>query len=308
MTYILNNIKYTDYLTGCRTGDTESKDGNAVDGSLKDQNLVIPAAVNGKSVIKIGQRSFIALKSISLPDSLLEIAYGAFDTCSLDINEIILPKSLKVIGVNAFSNNNIKHFTVCENVESIGYGAFSHDFSLESINVVNNNEHFTSVNGVLFNKNMTILYCLPYLVKGFKIPFTVTTLMARSICQNHARTIWIPPSVTSIEKETFFAIPNTKTIHILGNIESLDSGCIHDGWSNNIESIFYHGSNPFNETNSFSNKPNIKVYVCEEYGREFFAQRKVIRKGSCYVIPRTCKRKSSSNRFLITFILLQSKT
>ena len=301
-----NNVIYTEYGGGYQTGDDSENRGNAVDGQLKNLDLEIPEIINEKSVLKIGRSSFysVALQSLKLPSTLIEIDTYGFDSCSLSLNKLIFPESIKTIAYQAFSNNNIENYVLGSNVESIGAGAFSHDFSLKSISVSEDNKYFTTVNGVLYNKNKSILYCMPYLAKDYKIPFTVTTLMERAICQR-AATLWIPTSVSSLSYMSVFHAPNLKTVHFLGDIESINSNSIHSSCSK-LQSIVYHGAKTFNKTKAFENFPGVKIYVCREYVDDYFAGKKVERLGSCYSTYRSCKRQRSqfSNMIMISIFMV----
>ena len=309
MTKTENNIIYTSYLDGWKAGNDSSISGNAVDGKLTDSILNIPDNIDNKPVIRIDKYSFrgITLKSIKLPETLLEIGYSAIDSNSLNLDELILPNSLKKIDVFAFSNNNIKSFTIGENVESIGYGAFSDNYYLESIKVAEGNQYFSSFKGALFNKNKSTLYCVPYLARGFKIPFSVTKLIERSICQKYATTIWIPPSITYIEKDAFFMIENTRTIHILGNIGSVSPGFLSTRCGN-LKSIIYHGATIYNETIAFKDGQDVKVYVCKEYESEYFGGKRVNRLGTCYSNYRTCRKTREHVSFLMFLITLMASS
>ena len=225
---------------------------------------------------------------MTLPDTLLEIGNSGIDFCYLQLDEFILPRSITKIDIYAFSMNSIKSFVIGENVEYIGYGAFSHNLELESIKVNPINKHFASVNGALYSYNMTILYCIPYLSNNYKIPFTVTDLLRRSICQERATTLWIPSSISTIDMEVFFLIPNVNTIHFLGNIEKISSDFV-SSLVTKLQSIVYHGAKIYNDASTFTNLNDIKVYVCKEYPNEYFGGKKVVRFGSCYRVYRTCK-------------------
>ena len=306
MTQTDNNIIYTPYSTGYQTGDDTSKSGNAVSGQLIDQNLVIPEIINGQKVIKIGQYSFYCIKitSLTLPDTIIEIGYSAFDNCHIKNDEITLPKSLTKIGINAFSFDDIKRYYIGDQLESIGYGAFSDNTELKNITVSNDNRYYISINGALYNKNITTLYCCPYLYTDYRIPFTIIILLRRSLCIKGITTLYIPHSVTTIQVETFFLMPSLRTIHFLGNIETIQSGCIFTDRTNKVQSVFYHGTMSFNKTNSFSNFPNMKVYVCNDYVGDYFALKKVIKSGSCYNTVKTCARSRKSISFFITLTFL----
>jgi hypothetical protein len=77
---------------------------------------------------------------------------------------------------------------------------------MTSINVDSENQSFSSINGVLFNKNQTILLELPASYSGpYSIPNTVTSIgpSAFAVCFNLGG-VSIPNSVISIGENAFF--------------------------------------------------------------------------------------------------------
>lgn len=79
-----------------------------------------------------------ALRSIVLPDGIIEIGSYAFSSCS-SLKEIILPESLTTIGSNAFSScKDIKSMIIPNTVNKIDDGAFNNCTSLSSITLSNN--------------------------------------------------------------------------------------------------------------------------------------------------------------------------
>lgn len=89
-----------------------------------DTNLIIPStnyAYNDSPILKIATKAFYEsnIKSISLPDSLIEIGYYAFASSALD-ESIIIPKSVKIIRNYAFNNKNLTIYCEVETKPS-GY-------------------------------------------------------------------------------------------------------------------------------------------------------------------------------------------
>ena len=78
--------------------------------------------------------------------------------------------------------------------------------SLTAINVDENNQWYTSVNGILYNKDKTVLYIVPENKKGvYTIPDTVTRIDGEYTFRNCTgiTTLTIPASVTSIGDSYF---------------------------------------------------------------------------------------------------------
>ena len=99
-------------------------------------NKLIKKIVIHKGVTKIDQETFKGMNyqkiEVELPDTLTEIGEGAFENSSLEC--IVLPESLKKLGIYAFAGiNNIKkvHFPQC--LTKISAVSFANCTNLKSI-------------------------------------------------------------------------------------------------------------------------------------------------------------------------------
>lgn len=98
------------------------------------------------------------LQSIELPEGLITIGVETFRFCE-SLKELNIPASLQYIGERALDG--------CKN--------------LEAINVDEENEHFTSVNGVLYNKDCTeLLWCPKQETDTFVVPSSVQQIASRA--------------------------------------------------------------------------------------------------------------------------------
>ena len=164
------------------------------------------------------------IKDVFIPDSVMEIGAKAFYGCK-SLTSIQIPSSVKMIDRGAFNEcDSLKSVTFGEGVTSIGSFAFSgcdnlHDVRLPRnvncigwyafdcpVTVDEGNESFSSEDGVLFNKDKTILLSFPR-VKGkrsYIIPEGVKIIAtsAFSGCKG-LRSVTMPDSVTTIENNAF---------------------------------------------------------------------------------------------------------
>ena len=151
----------------------------------KCANLISATIPN--SVIKIGGYAFMdctSLPSVTIPNSVKSIGSYAFAYCT-SLTSITIPNSVTNIGGSAFSNcKSLLAVTIPNSVTTIGSWAFDYCESLPSITIPSSvtkignyvfygcksmiaieiesgNEHYTSENGVLFNKDKTDLICYP---------------------------------------------------------------------------------------------------------------------------------------------------
>jgi hypothetical protein len=110
------------------------------------------------------------------------------------------------IGWGAFSGcKSLTSVTIPSSVTTIGSIAFSGCTSLTAINVVADNRAFSAQDGILYNKNKTVLHIYPAGKKGsFIIPNSVTSIWqwAFSGCTS-LTSVTIPNSVTSIGEGAF---------------------------------------------------------------------------------------------------------
>ena len=187
-------------------------------------SVVIPETVpyNGTtySVISIGNYAFSgcpSLTSVTIPNSVKSIGSGAFDGCS-SLTSINVgsnnPNYSSVDGVlfNKDKTTLIQYpggkqgaYTIPDSVTSIGEWAFFGCSSLTSINVGSNNPNYSSVDGVLFNKDKTTLIQYPGGKQGaYTIPDSVTSIGSGAFYNCSVLTsIAIPNSVKSIGKRAF---------------------------------------------------------------------------------------------------------
>ena len=164
----------------------------------------------GNSVTQIDNYAFYecnGLSNVTLGNNVISIGNSAFSGCRA-LTAISLPNSLTTIEDWAFSNCRVlTSVTIPQNVASIGQAAFGGCFNLTEINVVTENSNFCSVDGVLFNKNVTTIVQYPGgLQVDYIIPNSVTTVAASAFwnCPN-LTSIKIPSGVTTLGERGFSA-------------------------------------------------------------------------------------------------------
>ncbi len=222
----INNIVYRYYDTGEQTGTAEVVDGKNCSANA---NVVIEASItsNGKEypVTTIGNSAFYGAQctSIVIPNSVTTIGKRAFEFCWC--TSITIPNSVISIGNEAFSDCNvISSITIPKSVTTIGDKALDCP-NLNEIIVDENNAHFCSQNGVLFNKSKTRLIQAVATISGsYTIPNTVVTIGndAFSDCKGLTG-ITIPNSVTSIEDYAFYRCSNLESLTIPNSVTTIGS-------------------------------------------------------------------------------------
>lgn len=115
------------------------------------------------SVTYIGNYAFEGCEKLSLnklPNNLITIGDGAFMGCQ-DIKELDIPNSVTKIGNNVFQHCGLTKIYISSNVNNIGYNVFLGCLDLNDIEVSGDNSFYSSVNGVLFNKNQEQILSYP---------------------------------------------------------------------------------------------------------------------------------------------------
>ncbi|MBO5378084.1 MAG: leucine-rich repeat protein, partial [Ruminiclostridium sp.] len=189
--------------------------------------LAIPSVIDGKTVTTIGENCFsnnASLTSIVMPDTVLYAEKGAFMWCS-KLTNITLSANLKTLGNNALRGNSlITSLKLPKTLESIGVDAFSLMNGLQSITVADDNNYFKTVDGVLYNKEMTqiILYPCQKTDTSYTMPDTVTEMSDK--CFEYAKnleTITLSKNLTAISRYAFSDCRKLKSLTIPEGVTSI---------------------------------------------------------------------------------------
>lgn len=99
------------------------------------------------------------LANLELSDTLTAIEESTFSYCTSLIN-IVIPDSVTTIGDNSFKDcTELETVTIGKGCTSVTASAFTADFNLVKFDVSEDNESYTSVDGVLYNKKKTAVVC-----------------------------------------------------------------------------------------------------------------------------------------------------
>lgn len=179
-------------------------------------DIVIPNSIIylGKTynVTVIGEKAFAdsnsrdSITSITLPNCITKIEDEAFLFCSR-VKYIQLPKSLTFIGDNAFYGSALDKIHIPKNVTYIGNSAFNNP-CLYSFSVDQQNMHYSSMDGVLFNKDTTCLISFPQgrKMSTYSIPSTVRKLADKSFMHCDIHYIKFPEALKEVGKSAFWGL------------------------------------------------------------------------------------------------------
>jgi len=161
----------------------------------------------GNGVTTIGEYAFqdcLSLKSINIPNNVTSIGRGAFLRCS-----------------------KLAQVTIGSGVINVTESAFDRCSKLTAINVVSNNANFSSENGVLYNKDKTVLIAYPEgkTNVSFTMPDSVITIgeWALQDCIN-LTSVGIPNSVKTIQENAFNNCTKLAQVTIGSSVTTIDEG------------------------------------------------------------------------------------
>lgn len=156
------------------------------------------------SVEYIGMAAFAnayQLGDIPFPASLKEIACDAFMEVKLH-KPLSIPNGVEIIGLGAFHANDFRDtISIPASVYYIAETAFSNSLHVHDFVVDPANEFYTAIDGVLYNKDVTLLLAYPIFkeTEDFAIPGTVTRIAENAFDINFfVQTLYIPSSVKEV--------------------------------------------------------------------------------------------------------------
>jgi uncharacterized repeat protein (TIGR02543 family) len=143
----------------------------------------------------------------AIPSGVLTIGTYAFYDAS-GLTSVLIPTSVSAIETYAFElATSLASVSISASVSSIGLRAFYQTPALASISVDASNTNYSSLSGVLFNKNKSTLIAYPGGRAGdsYVIPDGVTTIEEFAFANVPALTsVKIPKGVTSVSRYAFF--------------------------------------------------------------------------------------------------------
>ena len=122
------------------------------------------------------------------------------------------------------------------NITSIGARAFASCYSLTNITVESANTSYSTVEGVLFNKDQTMLIQYPHLKgESYTIPSSVASIGYWSFVGCGLTNLMIPDSVTCIESVAFGACRGLRNVTIPDSVTNI--GDLAFNWCTNLASV-----------------------------------------------------------------------
>ncbi|MBQ1256461.1 MAG: leucine-rich repeat domain-containing protein, partial [Clostridia bacterium] len=201
----------------------------------KNTDVVIPAQINGYSVVSIGSRAFSnrRVETVVMPDSITTIGDYAF-TNSRALEKVTLSKNIKVLGEGAFCRTNLKSITIPDSIETISGNPFEGCAALSEIVISPNHPKFALIDDVLFDKVEKRLICYPGALTKDSYDIPEGTLFigdyAFYMCGN-LKKITIPQGTASIGEGAFASCAYLKTMVFPDSLTTIENEAFANCWS-----------------------------------------------------------------------------
>jgi hypothetical protein len=177
----------------------------------------IPEGVTG-----IGEGAFkycTGLTSVTIPDSVTRLGEGALANCR-SLTNLVIGNRVSDIGRWAFYNcSSLESISIPCSVTNLGQVAFTYCLNLKAITVDPLNLSYSSVDGVLFDKNRTVLLVFPSGKGGdYAVPDGVVSIADSHIggfydCPR-LKSVTMPNSLTTIGEMAFYDCPTLSHVEM----------------------------------------------------------------------------------------------
>ncbi len=159
-----------------------------------------------------------------IPGSVTGIWKSAFMHVD-GLTGITIPTSVTTIGWGAFFGSGLTQITLPASVTSIDSDVFT-DCGLKAITVDGANASYCSIDGVLYNKDKSMLVSYPNSRAGsYEIPDGVVNIAKAAFNRCFSlTTITVPASVTNIENGAFSQCNGLTKMYFKGNAPQMDRG------------------------------------------------------------------------------------
>lgn len=227
--------------------------------------LTIPEGVTEIPMFCFGACS--NLLNISLPNSLKKIDMQAFYACSA-MESIVIPEGVEEIGdATFFACVGLSKIQLPASLQTLGVNAFYYCTNISEFSTTEQNTKFSTENGVLFNKDKSLLIAYPPAkdASEYTVPASVKEINSLAFANaTNLSKIVIPNGVEKVSAMAFSNCTNLERIHFPASVTSLGrnlfENCgmlaeIHVAWEDPLDI----GEEVFEELPIF----NMHLYVPE---------------------------------------------
>ena len=186
-----------------------------------------------EGLTRISESTFNAcsgLRIVNIPSTVTEIQRLAFTKCYA-LENLTFPEGLKKIGEYAFgSMEAMDTVNLPKTVTTIEDKAFNNCTGLKNINIDPQNAVYTSIDGVLFTKDMKTLLCRPAgkTDETYIVPASVTKISSGALNGNKMKSVVLPEGLTKLEDNQFKSCVNLNSVNFPASLTSVGTGAFYN--------------------------------------------------------------------------------
>jgi hypothetical protein len=183
---------------------------------------------------------------VTIPDTIAGLPVTAIATSAfgnLGITSVTFPATVATIEGSSFDNTALTHVFIPSTVTYIGPEAFGLCAHLTAIDVDPANPFYSSINGVLFDKDQTTIWQYPAGRSGtYVIPNGVTRIGASAFDGGSLTGVSIPNTVTDLGVASFFDCQNLVSITLPASVTRIEDSAFSSGYV--LRSVYCTGNAP----------------------------------------------------------------
>lgn len=204
-----------------------------------------------------------SLRYVALPVGLRSIEENAFRYC-LYLRGINLYDGLEEIHSSSFFNTSLYDIYIPASVKLIEGNPFEACLYLLAVNVAEDNQFYSSEDGILFDKNRNKLIAYPCGItySQYDVPSSVTEIGESAFSGNgYLESVTLPNGLKTISEDAFNLVSGLSSVTIPASVTEIGqyafSGCF------SIKSVYSYILTPFNlhNYNTFSVYDTAVLYV-----------------------------------------------
>lgn len=236
-----------------------------------DEVCVVPSGT--KAIVAGAFEGNDSIKRVVLPDGLEEIGFNSFAEME-NLERVVVPESVRKIGASAFANcPNLSSAYLGKDLSQIGSSIFAGCQNLKSVDVSDENNYLTCIDGVIYSADKTVLYeMLPGREKSFFVfPDTVAAISPYAFwgCDNLEHTI-ISESIGVIPPYAFSNARNLKSAVLSFNTREISMKAFENCVS--LEQVYIPDSVMNISPTAFDGCPKLSIYANEMTEGKKFAE------------------------------------
>lgn len=164
-----------------------------------------------------------------LNDNTIRITKYKGENTTITIPSTIVGRKVTRIADKAFVDSSLRSVSIPSTVTAIGVDAFTDCSSMKEILVDSENKNYSSVDGLLFNKEKTALICCPKGRYDAYVPYGVKNIRQKAFSNcGRLRSIYIPTSVKEISSNAFEHCKALKKVVVPSSVKKIGAGAFND--------------------------------------------------------------------------------